>query len=1116
MRPKTWVPRLALGLCLCLALGGGCSSSKGSDTDGDGVDDALDNCVSAPNEDQLDGDGDGLGDACDGCLRPENPAKWCQRCAAMPNADQADGDGDGVPDACDDCPLDPNPDQLDQNNPDFWDLAPHVGDACDGEFDEVEDRADNCPGAANPDQTDQDGDGLGDACDADVDGDGVCDPGAGDGVCAGEDNCPLVPNPDQADADGDGLGDTCDTASDGDGDGWLDAEDNCPGVANPDQADMDGDGDGDACDPDQDGDGLDDTADNCPLTPNPGQENQDLDPLGDACDGDLDGDGFDNGADNCPDVANPDQADGDGDGLGDACDGDVDGDGLDAGADNCPTAFNPDQADADGDGTGDVCDPDRDGDGVDNGVDNCPDTANANQQDNDGDGVGNACDTDTDTDGDGVDDGVDNCPAVPTPDQADTDGDGQGDACDPDQDGDGVDNAADDCPAVPNPDQADLDLDGLGDACDPDRDGDGVDDAGDNCPALANPGQEDLEGDGIGDACDDDLDGDNVPNAADNCPVLANPAQSDQDLDGAGDVCDPCPALDDPGHPDADLDGRGDACDNCPAVPNPGQQDADQDGLGDACDGETNYAGYLFLRKFKDWDWVDAWAQFGELADWPGLSYLAMVGWLGNVVPLHTAPPGEWQVRDIPAPAAYDAYASYSAGAALRLTTAGTPFMSVPWDTSHYPPLALYTSYNNYPLNRWVDQADYEISAPGSTPAPPALPPFVIPAGLGTPQDFTVSPTLDAFTTTLTIYQDSDSTFHWTPSTQPESKMVVTVQAGHKVASLWADDAAGAVTLTAEQLAQLPAPALAYLQITRSVERSFSVAGKAYQAAGILIQEGFANLLPGCGVYEAEGNDSLATANPLGLLPGAAATGCGLRDQAADVDVYSFQGTAGQVVSARSLSSDYGSALDPRIELLAPDGSVFASSDNVTADTSEADLLEILDQSGTWGLSIRNAAAGGGSGAAYFYTLQAHLFDVPGAPVPFPGTLLGGAADPACHDVLDAPDYNVEGTEAVCSTQATGLPATTSGVRLLVDIQTPTPSDMHLTLEHGGRSVVLANHTGKAWGVFGLELADDDPAQDLATAFAGLDPNGPWTLRATDWYPERIASIHRLILFVSP
>jgi hypothetical protein len=51
-------------------------------------------------------------------------------------------------------------------------------------------------------QSDVNGDGMGDACDPDADGDGIPNQ---------NDNCVLVPNPGQEDLNGNGLGDVCDT-----------------------------------------------------------------------------------------------------------------------------------------------------------------------------------------------------------------------------------------------------------------------------------------------------------------------------------------------------------------------------------------------------------------------------------------------------------------------------------------------------------------------------------------------------------------------------------------------------------------------------------------------------------------------------------------------------------------------------------------------------------------------------------------------------------------------------------------------------------------------------------------------------------------------------------------
>jgi len=196
---------------------------------------------------------------------------------------------------------------------------------------------DNCPRDPNPRQFDMDGDGGGDACDGDIDGDEISQEEG--------DNCPFTWNGRQEDRDGDGIGDHCD---DGDGDRIVDALDRCPRRPNPAQLDLDGDGRPNACDGDIDGDGplwgvwnARPHPDRCPYIWQWGQADRDKDGLGDPCDVqpaapctgfgclfqlDSDGDGVLNLVDVCPTVADRDQADADGDRIGDACDPDLDGD----------------------------------------------------------------------------------------------------------------------------------------------------------------------------------------------------------------------------------------------------------------------------------------------------------------------------------------------------------------------------------------------------------------------------------------------------------------------------------------------------------------------------------------------------------------------------------------------------------------------------------------------------------------------------------------------------------------------------------------------------------------------------------------------------------------------
>ena len=344
------------------------------DSDGDGLDDNEEDTKLNGNLDEgetnplnRDTDLDGLDD------RLEREAGYDPR--------STDSDGDEIPDNVEDANRDG---VLDDNETDPTKSDTDGDGLADGEEDV------NRNGVVDSGETDP--------RNADTDGDFVSDgdQNVGEDVAAGPDNCPLIDNPVvggvQADNDNDGLGDACDDDIDGD---TIDNEDDfCPEISNADNLNSDdADDGGDVCDDDDDNDGLTDAeeealgtsriladtdndtvrdnVDNCPLVVNQAQLNTDDDlgngdEFGNACDDNDDNDNHLDVDDSCPLVPNNDQLDSDDDGEGDACDGDIDGDGFANEDDLCGFVASLTNSDYDEDTIGDVCDDDMDGDGVNN------------------------------------------------------------------------------------------------------------------------------------------------------------------------------------------------------------------------------------------------------------------------------------------------------------------------------------------------------------------------------------------------------------------------------------------------------------------------------------------------------------------------------------------------------------------------------------------------------------------------------------------------------------------------------------------------------------------------------------------------------------------------------
>jgi len=189
---------------------------ESSDQDGDGINDAQDQCMTAPEDvdgyqdadgcPDPDNDGDGMADARDKCPNEPELKNGYQDEDGCPD-EIADRDQDGIPDADDKCP-DQGGSTVVTRKGDFYGCP-------DRDKDGLPDRIDKCP--TDPEDTDgyQDTDGC---SDPDNDGDGIKDT---------DDQCVDQPEVRNGFQDDDGCPDN---VPDTDHDGIPDDKDRCPQV----------------------------------------------------------------------------------------------------------------------------------------------------------------------------------------------------------------------------------------------------------------------------------------------------------------------------------------------------------------------------------------------------------------------------------------------------------------------------------------------------------------------------------------------------------------------------------------------------------------------------------------------------------------------------------------------------------------------------------------------------------------------------------------------------------------------------------------------------------------------------------------------------------------------
>jgi len=119
-------------------------------------------------------------------------------------------------------------------------------------------------------------------------------------------------------------------------------------------------------------------------------------------------------------------------------------------------------------------------------------------------------------------------------------------------------------------------------------------------------------------------------------------------------------------------------------------------------------------------------------------------------------------------------------------------------------------------------------------------------------------------------------------------------------------------------------------------------------------------------IAEVEPNNSFTQAQSIAI----GQTVAGVMDRGFDVDVYRFEGKAGQRVVAEIFAARYGSPLDSILTLYSADGQLLAANDDLDGTTTDSRVKVLLPRDGAYFLAVIDANDRASSAHVYRLSLR--------------------------------------------------------------------------------------------------------------------------------------------------